>query len=70
MEEQETYRAWVKEILTEIKEQTTKTNGRVLRLEDRQDKADINWAYMKGAMAVVTALLVPILLMVVSQMIK
>lgn len=31
--EEQTYREWVKETLTEIKTQTIKTNGRVTRLE-------------------------------------
>lgn len=47
----------------EIKAQTTKTNGRVSTLE--------NWqAYIKGALAVIGILLLPIIFIIISGYLK
>ena len=47
--------------IVEIKEQTTKTNGRVTKLE--------NWRnYITGGLAVLTLLVIPVLLLVVAKL--
>ena len=66
--EQDTYREDVLATLGRIEAQTIKTNGRVTALEARQDKSE-NWqSFMKGGLAVVTALLVPVLLMLAARL--
>jgi len=52
----------VKEDITEIKEQTIKTNGRVNSLESRQDKLD-------GALNIIKLIIVPILLAIIMEMV-
>ena len=53
--EEQTYRESVMNILKDIKEQTTKTNGRVSVLEDR-------YQFVRGAMWVIGSLLTLIML--------
>lgn len=52
-----------KEDLLEIKEQTKKTNGRVNRLESKQDKQE-------GALAMVKLLIIPIALSIIMILIE
>ena len=52
----------VKEDITEIKEQTIRTNGRVNSLESRQDKLD-------GALNIIKLIIVPILLAIIMEMV-
>lgn len=49
--------------LADIKEQTIKTNGRVSKLEGWQ-------SFIKGGMAVITILLVPLLFMMIELYLK
>lgn len=49
--------------LTKIVEQTTKTNGRVTNLESWQ-------TYIKGGVAVITVLMLPILFILISQYVE
>jgi hypothetical protein len=53
----------VRTILIEIKEQTTKTNGRVNKLERWQ-------SFMMGGLAILTILVLPILFIIVSAIIS
>lgn len=60
--EEQTYREFVRSMLTDIKVQTTKTNGRVSALEDRQDADDVRYAFLRGAMWVLGILMTAIVL--------
>ncbi len=60
MDEEQTYRQWTKETLTEIKDQTIKTNGRVSKLEQWQ-------SYVLGAVAAITILMLPIVYLVLEK---
>lgn len=66
-EEEKTYRAWMKETLGEIKEQTKKTNGHVA--EAQRDVASLKqWrAFITGGLSILSLLVVPILLYIVTK---
>lgn len=64
--EEQTYRAFVKEKLISIEEQTKKTNGRVSDLEKKQDRMELRVAIAFTAIAVIIALKFPDLLVVLK----
>ncbi len=53
----------IRTILVEVKDQTTKTNGRVNKLERWQ-------SFMMGGLAILTVLVLPILFIIVSAIIS
>lgn len=60
--EQDLYRLEVIATLNRIEAQTTKTNGRVSKLEEDQDAIEQWQAYLKGGMAVLSLMVVPVLI--------
>lgn len=56
-----------KQDLLEIKEQTTKTNGRVTKGEERLGSLENYRHFVMGGLAVICILLIPILIQVVAK---
>lgn len=58
------------EVLESIETQTIKTNGRVNILEQELVKQKEQYSFIRGGLAVITVLIIPVLLFIIYEYIK